>query len=289
MERKLFCEISPLSYKISVKKERFKRYAKWILDNNKYASERSEEKLPVLLYSHNSLIRRKLGNVDIQLQENKATNLKLSAPKITGILIKPGQTFSFWKTVGDCSEENGYLEGMTIKNGSPSKGIGGGMCQFTNLIHWMILHSPLDIIEHHHHNQFDLFPDFNRVIPFGTGTSISYNYLDYCFKNNTENIYQLITYTTDTHLCGELRALNQEDKAYHIIEKDLYFNEENGKYYRNNKIYRKVVDKANGNTVKEELIMYNHSEVLYDSKFIKPELIRERSNWKTTTKGMQGI
>lgn len=289
MERKLFCELNPLTYKISVKKERFKRHAKWILDNNKYVSEKSEEKLPVLLYSHNSLIRRKLGNVDTQLQENKATNLKLSAPKITGILIKPGQTFSFWKLVGDCSEKEGYLEGLTIKNGAPSKGVGGGMCQFTNLIHWMVLHSPLEIIEHHHHNQFDLFPDFNRVIPFGTGTSVAYNYLDYCFKNNTQNTYQLITYTTDTHLCGELRALNQEAKSYHIVEKDLYFSEENGKYYRNNKIYRKVVDKVTGNTIKEELIMYNHSEVLYDSKFIKPELIRKGANWKNTTTDTQVV
>ncbi|MEQ8156641.1 MAG: VanW family protein [Clostridiaceae bacterium] len=278
MERKLFCEISPLTYKISVKKERLKRYMKWIADNNRYASEKSQEKLPVLLYSHNSLIRRKLGNVDLQLQENKAENLRLSAPKVTGILIKPEETFSFWKTVGCCSEEKGYLEGLTIKNGAPSKGVGGGMCQFTNLIHWMILHSPLEITEHHHHNQFDLFPDFNRVIPFGTGTSIVYNYLDYCFKNNTENTYQLITYVTDTHLCGELRALNQETRSYHIIEKDLYFSKENEKYYRNNKIYRKIVDKVSGNTIKEELIISNHSEVLYDSKFIKPELIAENNN-----------
>lgn len=53
------------------------------------------------------------------------------------------------------------------------------MCQFTNLIHWLILHSPLDIIEHHHHNRFDLFPDHNKKIPFGTGTSIMYNYIEY--------------------------------------------------------------------------------------------------------------
>ncbi|SHJ96333.1 vancomycin resistance protein VanW [Clostridium cavendishii DSM 21758] len=288
MRRKLFCEICPLFYKISVKKERFKRYFKWIVDNNKYACEKSADKLPVLLYSHNSLIRRRLGNVDIKLQENKATNLKLSAPKITGILIKPGETFSFWKVVGCCSQKKGYLEGLTIKNGTTAKGVGGGMCQFTNLIHWMILHSPLEIVEHHHHNQFDLFPDFNRVIPFGTGTSIVYNYLDYCFKNNTENTYQLITYVTETHLCGELRALKQEAKAYHIIEKDLYFNEEDGKYYRNNKIYRKVINKVTGNIEKEELIISNHSEVLYDSNFIKPELIKSNTN-KDVSKQIEKI
>ncbi|MGL5245021.1 MAG: VanW family protein, partial [Sarcina sp.] len=171
-QRKLFCEISPLTYKISCFKEQTKRHIELLIDTNKYASERREDKLPFLIYSHNSLIRRKLGNVDMRLQENKATNLNLSAPKINGIIIKPGETFSFWKLVGSCTENKGYKEGLTIQNGSASKGIGGGMCQFTNLLHWMILHSPLEVIEHHHHNEFDLFPDFNRVIPFGTGTSI---------------------------------------------------------------------------------------------------------------------
>jgi vancomycin resistance protein VanW len=76
----------------------------------------------------------------------------------------------------------------------------------TNLIDWMILHSEMTITEHHHHDQIDLFQEFNRIIPFGTGTSIMYNYLDYRFRNDTDNTYQLIIYTTDEYLCGELRA-----------------------------------------------------------------------------------
>ena len=50
----------------------------------------------MLLYGHKSLIRRRLGNVDMRLRENKAVNLALAAPKINGILIKPGEIFSFW-------------------------------------------------------------------------------------------------------------------------------------------------------------------------------------------------
>lgn len=65
---------------------------------------------------------------------------------------------------------------------------------------------PLQIVEHHHHDGLDLFPDFNRQIPFGTGTSIVYNYLDYRFYNPTNATYQLIVYVTDKYLCGELRA-----------------------------------------------------------------------------------
>lgn len=88
------------------------------------------------------MIRRKLGNVHMDLQENKAVNLSLAAPKVTGILIRPGETFSFWHLVGSLSPKKGYLEGLAISNGEPKRGTGGGMCQFTNLIHWMILHTP---------------------------------------------------------------------------------------------------------------------------------------------------
>lgn len=93
----------------------------------------------------------------MKLQENKATNLSLAAPKINGIIIKPQEVFSFWKLVNKCTESRGYKEGLVIKSGNVDKGIGGGMCQFTNLIHWMILHSPLTIIEQHHHNHIDIF------------------------------------------------------------------------------------------------------------------------------------
>lgn len=49
-------------------------------------------------------------------------------------------------------------------------------------------------MEHHHHDKVDLFPDFNRQIPFGTGTSIYYNYLDYRFRNDTQALYQLLVW-----------------------------------------------------------------------------------------------
>ena len=54
-----------------------------------------------------------------------------------------------------------------------------------NMIHWLVLHTPLTVTELHHHSDA-LFPDVKRRVPFGTGTSISYKALDYRFKNTTE-------------------------------------------------------------------------------------------------------
>ena len=265
MKRKLFCQISPLTYKISTLKCITTRRIRDAVSKEKFATTRGNDFLPVLIYRHNSFIRRTLGTVNMDLQDNKAVNLSLAAPKITRIVIYPGETFSFWHLVHNPSESRGYKEGLTIANGAVSQGIGGGMCQFTNLIHWMILHTPLEIVEHHHHNGIDLFPDHNRQIPFGTGTSILYNYLDYRVKNNTDTAYQLITYTTGTYLCGELRADKAQTKKYHIVSENERFVKENGIVYRTGTVWREVIDCKTGNHLGKELIAENHAKVLYDT------------------------
>jgi vancomycin resistance protein VanW len=204
----------------------------------------------------------------MQLQENKAVNLSIAAPKVSGILIKPGQTFSFWKLVGSCTQRKGYREGLLISGGEIESGIGGGLCQFTNLIHWMALHTPLEIREHHHHDGLDMFPDFGRQVPFGVGTSIMHNYLDYRLTNNTDAAFQLIIYVTAEYLCGELRSDKPADVAYHITVENERFTEERGQFYRNNEIYRKCIDKRTGDTISNELIKKNHAQVMYDKSHI---------------------
>lgn len=263
--RKLFCEISPFTYKLARCKCILQRMIKDTISKDKFAKAKDTENLPVLIYEHKSLIRRKLGNVDQVLQENKATNLSIAAPKVNGILIKPGETFSFWQLVGAPSERKGYQTGLVIEKGKPSKGTGGGMCQFTNLIHWMVLHSPLDIVEYHHHDNLDLFPDFGRQVPFGIGTSVFYNYGDYRFRNNTNQTFQIIVYTTEEYLCGELRAMEELPQSYHIDVEDEFFSREGDTVYRNNKIYRLIHDKKTGNMLSKTMIKENHAKVMYET------------------------
>ena len=237
MPRKLFCQLSPAAYRISVWKCCTIRRLENIWSRKRLARKRSADPLPVSIYKHNSLIRRRLGNVDMALQENKAVNLSLAVPHLDGILIQPGETFSFWYLVGSVAERKGYREGLTIQSQTPAHGIGGGLCQLTNLIHWMVLHTPLTIVEHHHHDGIDLFPDFNRQIPFGTGTSIFYNYLDYRFRNDTDII-----------------KLENE-----------FFSREDGIVYRNGDVFRETIDPVTGNRLKRELIRKNHARVTYDT------------------------
>ncbi|MDR3215337.1 MAG: VanW family protein [Bacilli bacterium] len=279
MSRCLFCEISPLTYRISNRKEIILRSLKNLLDNNHYAKEYDLNKLPYIIYRHHSLIRRKLGNVDLVLQENKAINLSLSIPKVNGIIIKPQETFSFWKLVGSISKKKGYLDGVNITNNKVEQGTGGGLCQFTNLIHWLILHSSLDIVEHHHHDNIDLFPDFGRKVPFGCGTSISYNNLDYQFTNNTDDTFQLIVYLDEKYLYGELRCNHLLDYKYHIKEEEAYFYQYEKQWHRHNIIRRIINNKKTSLQISNEIMKENNALVYYDASYIDEKLI----NIKKTT------
>lgn len=262
--RKLFCELSPLTYRISTGKEILLRRLRDLPLRSRFAREQSPDLLPVRVYRHASLIRRRLGEVDMALQDNKAVNLGLAAPKIDHLLIRPGEIFSFWQLVGNPTAAKGYREGLVIASGATGKGIGGGMCQFTNLIHWMVLHSQLTVTERHHHDGVDLFPDFGRVIPFGTGTSILFNYLDYRFQNDTDATYQLVTYTTSDYLHGELRCDRRPGRSFHIQCRGEFFSREADGVYRNNRIYRVTVDTATGAALGEECIAQNHARIAYD-------------------------
>ncbi len=265
MGRKLFCEISPLTYWISVQKNILLRNVKDLFSKQKFARQKAKKKLPVKVFEHRSTIRRVLGGVDMTLQENKAKNLSLAAPKIDGVLIYPGEVFSLWKLVGPCKASMGYREGVTISNGKVFSGIGGGMCQLSNLIHWMVLHSPLEIVEHHHHDGFDLFPDYNRKVPFGTGTSITYNYLDYRFKNTTDNVFQLCIQVSEQELEGELRACELPEYQYEIRTENERFVRKDGVVYRKGSVFRKCTNRDTEEIVWERCIRENHAKVMYST------------------------
>ena len=214
---KRFSAWGPWAYALAVEKNIAQRKLADAFSGETFAQTRQEVPLPFAVCRHNSLIRRTLGQVDPRLQDNKAVSLGLAAPRVNGVLIRPGETFSFWHLVGRCTRKKGYLPGMVLHDGQPAQGVGGGMCQFTNLIHWMVLHSDLTVTERHHHDGMDLFPDFGRQVPFGVGTSILYNYLDYRVKNQTEETFQLLTRSDGEYLRGELRCTRRAPCVAHHL------------------------------------------------------------------------
>ena len=273
-KRKLFCEYGPICYKISLFKEALKKDFKDVLKGRKFAKKYDKENYEFIWKGDTKLLLRKLEGVDMQLQRNKIVNLRLASKKIDGLIIKPGEEFSFWNLVGNATKRKGYLEGLVISNSQTKTGIGGGLCQMANMIHWLVLHTPLEVTELHHHSDA-LFPDSKRKSPFGTGTSISYKALDYRFKNTSKYPIQIRVWLDSTMLYGELRSTVPLEEKYKLVEEDHHFaKDEDGIFYRNSKVYRIITNRKNGEMIKKELILDNHSKVMYDYDLIPKDEIR---------------
>lgn len=272
--RKLLCQTGRAGYWLSLHKEYLLRDIKTLLSGEKYAKEQNLTPLPCLVKGHTSLLLRRLNGVEMQLQQGKIQNLRIAAQKLNGIIIRPGETFSFWGLVGHPTAKKGYTEGLVIAGTQMKPGIAGGLCQLANMAHWLVLNSPLTVTELHHHSDA-LFPDERRTVPFGTGTSVFYKNVDYQFKNTTDQPVQLLFWLSDTDLCGELRTTKPFPYRYRIVEEDSCFVREDDGWYRVSKVYRRVIDRESGQEVAKEPVLDNHSRVMYDPALIPPEQIRE--------------
>lgn len=270
----MFCEHGPICYAISLRKEILKRHIKNHFSRDKIAFNKSDIELPVLVKAHTSIIVRELDGVDISLQKSKVKNIELASASINKLVIKPNEVFSFWSTVKKPTKAKGYQDGLVIYINKLGKGIGGGLCQMANMVHWLVLHSPLEVVEFYHHTD-SLFPDNKRKVPFGTGTSVSYNNLDYRFKNTTDQDVQLLTWCEDGFLCGELRTTKPFKNKYEIVEENSHYRKENEIFYRISKVYKLTIDAKTNRVIEKNLILDNHSRVLYDYSKIPKNEIRD--------------
>jgi vancomycin resistance protein VanW len=196
------------------------------------------------------------------LQYNKVTNLKIAVSKMNGIIMNPGETFSYWKLIGKPTKRKGYLKGMVLKNGSFKAGTGGGLCQLSNLIYWMTLHTPLTVTERHRHG-YDVFPDAGRTQPFGSGATCFFNYIDLMIKNNTDQPFQLQLTVTEKKLTGAWHSDKPPDCRYEIYEKEHQMQSEIwGGYSRHNLIFRKKYD-LRGVITEDSFVTENHAVMMY--------------------------
>jgi vancomycin resistance protein VanW len=240
---------------------RTKRKLDWTFGKKKWAKERGELVTQHQVYIHKSLILRPLKNVEMYLQENKRTNLQLAIARLNTTIIRPGETFSIWKLVGQPSKRKGYLEGLVLRQGGISKGTGGGLCQLGNLLFWIFAHSPLSIKERYRHG-FDVFPDVNRNIPFGAGATLAYNHIDLQVKNETDKPFQLNLWLDETHLNGKLMCIDPMKATYEVVERNHLIKQQIwGGYSRHNQIVQRR-SYANGQQ-EEVLLVENHAIMMY--------------------------
>ena len=251
---------------------RLMRGAYWALNRARFAKqtkiplEQVKRNFTYIAASHSSPIFRNLSKEDAALQNGKAENLALAAQRVNGTLVKSGEVFSFWRLIGNPTKRRGFKSGMMLVNGKPTAHIGGGLCALSNLIYWMTLHTPLTVTERFRHS-YDVFPDSNRTVPFGSGATCVYNYRDLMIQNNTAADFALFVWLENGMLCGQWRSNAPIEDKYEVYQKSHAITCEGaGIYVRHNALYRKhfAVHSGARTLIADEKVTENHALMMYE-------------------------
>ncbi len=129
-------------------------------------------------------------STNYDVTESRATNVEVAASRINGVVLEPGQSFSFSKTVLPRTPQNGYVQGPVISGGRYVMGYGGGICQVSSTLYAAMLSANLPATERHPHS----IPA--SYVPWGMDATISGNAKDLKFVNTLDKTIQ-ISATTD--------------------------------------------------------------------------------------------
>lgn len=262
MPRKRITQIFPWLLPLRIKQRLFCFYTKMYLDGNRYSETKFETALPYQLFKTSCPLYNRETGFDMVYQENKVFNLKLAATTLDRIVIEPNETFSFWKLVRYADKAIPYKDGLTVIDGKLTTAPGGGICQMSNLLFWMFLHTPLTIVERHGHNVKD-FPEPPSDAPMGVDATVSEGWLDLKVKNETEMSFQIrITFDKD-HIIGRLLTDQNNGQFYEVINgKPLYYRK-NDKIYEEVDVKQRTILTTTGDCISEKLLYRNKCEIGY--------------------------
>ena len=92
----------------------------------------------------------------------------------------------------------------------------------------------------------------------------------------TPESWRYVCTKPDEKLHAELRSETEFPWRYALVEEDHHFQKEDDKYFRVSKIFRETIERSTGDVINKELILDNHSEVMYDYDLIPKDLIDNR-------------
>ena len=109
---------------------------------------------------------------------NRSNNISISAKKIDGTIIMPGETFSYNQVVGERTIAEGYKEAGAYAGGRVVQDVGGGICQTSSTLYNAALYANLEIVDRSNH-QF-----LTSYVSAGRDATVAWGAIDFQFKNN---------------------------------------------------------------------------------------------------------
>lgn len=135
------------------------------------------------------------------------TNVRLAAERINGSIVLPGESFSYNKTIGPMTEENGFVPaGVQDDEGNDDKGIGGGLCQPSTTLYQAAVRANMKIDVHNFHTTPVTYCEI------GTDAMVS-DWSDLVFTNTTDYPYAIVSEFDGVSLTFKIYGPQNPDQA----------------------------------------------------------------------------
>ncbi len=121
-------------------------------------------------------------------------NIATAAALFNGVVIGPGEEFSFNEWLGDVSAESGFEEGFIIFGGRTIKGIGGGVCQVSTTAYQAAFYAGFPILSRVPHGYRVGYYEYGEGV--GMDATVYSPLVDFRFLNDTP-YYLLIETATN--------------------------------------------------------------------------------------------
>ncbi len=125
-------------------------------------------------------IKYRTGAADIN--QNRRWNMELAIDHISGLVLQPGEIFSFWDHVPQPTIGNGFRAGPMLIRGKLQTDVGGGLCQISTTLFGAFLQANCELLEHHNHS-IDAHGS-DRFFVLGQDAAVAYGYKDLIVRNH---------------------------------------------------------------------------------------------------------
>jgi len=147
---------------------------------------------------------------------NRKFNVKLAGEACNGVVLMPGEEFSYNNTTGSRSADKGYLPAGVYVGGVSMDEVGGGICQVSSTIYYAVLRTTLEVVERHDHVYAVGY------VPDGMDATVYFGSLDFRFKNSTNYPIKVVTESYDKDGARKLTVKlygTNEDGRYAVPER----------------------------------------------------------------------
>ncbi len=143
---------------------------------------------------------------------NRTTNLRLSASKINGIVLMPGEEFSYNRTLGQRTAAAGYKPAASYVGGKVVNEYGGGICQTSSTLYNTVLLANLEVTSRSNHCYVSSY------VPISRDATVSWGTLDFKFKNNRKYPIKIRAYASNGVVKVDILGVKQDDDYEVAIE-----------------------------------------------------------------------